>query len=86
MLSAASACVSCNSTNHLCYAPQTVREQSDDETHTLQVPERSEGKTKGFYLLFTVLKRVMYSCCVNTTVCVATVLTVHGIETAFRIR
>ena len=25
---------------------ETVEEQSDDEAHTLQVPEQSEGKTK----------------------------------------
>jgi len=25
---------------------EVVEEQSDDEAHTLQVPERSEGKTK----------------------------------------
>ena len=25
---------------------EVAEEQSDDETHTLQVPERSEGKTK----------------------------------------
>ena len=25
---------------------ETAEEQSDDEAHTLQVPERSEGKTK----------------------------------------
>ena len=35
---------------------EAAEEQSDDEAHTLQVPERSEGKTKGLYLLFTVLK------------------------------
>ena len=39
---------------------EAAEEQSDDEAHTLQVPERSEGKTKGLYLLFTVLKRVIY--------------------------
>ena len=39
---------------------EAAEEQSDDEAHTLQVPERSEGKTKGLYLLFTVL-RLCYS-------------------------
>ena len=37
-------------------------ERSADEARTLQVPERSEGKTegvKGVYLLFTVLKRFL---------------------------
>ncbi len=47
----------------LCAAKcETEAEQSDDEVHTLQVPERSEGKTKrvkGVYLLFTVLKRFL---------------------------
>ena len=38
---------------------EAAEEQSDDEAHTLQVPERSEGKTKVIrqqYLPFTVLK------------------------------
>ena len=38
---------------------ETAEEQSDDETHTLQVSEQSEGKTKVMkkqYLSFTVLK------------------------------
>ena len=38
---------------------KTAEEQSDDEAHTLQVPERSEGKTKEIKqqrLPFTVLK------------------------------
>ena len=38
--------------------------QSDDEAHTLQVPEQSEGKTKVIrqrYLPFTVLKRVVFA-------------------------
>ena len=41
---------------------EVAEAQSDDEAHTLQVPERSEGKTKrvkGVYLLFTVLKRFL---------------------------
>ena len=36
---------------------EAAEEQSDDEAHTLQVPERSEGKTKEIkqqYLPFTV--------------------------------
>ena len=38
---------------------EAAEESCDDEAHAFQVPERSEGKTKGFkgvYLLFTVLK------------------------------
>ena len=41
---------------------EAAEKQGDDEAHTLQVPERSEGKTKrvkGVYLLFTVLKRFL---------------------------
>ena len=39
---------------------ETAEEQSDDEVHTSQVPEQSEGKTKVMkqqYLPFTVLKQ-----------------------------
>ena len=39
---------------------ETAEEQSDDEVHTLQVPERSEGKTKVIEqqsLPFAVLKQ-----------------------------
>ena len=38
---------------------EAAEERSDDEAHTLQVPERSEGKTKVIrqqHLPFTVLK------------------------------
>ena len=40
---------------------ETAEEQSDDEVHTSQVPEQSEGKTKVIkqqHLPFTVLKRI----------------------------
>ena len=40
---------------------EAAEEQSDDEAHTLQVPERSEGKTKVRWkwdLPFTVLKLI----------------------------
>ena len=62
---------------------ETAEEQSDDEVHTSQVPERSEGKTKvmrKWYLLFTVLKR--FTVDITTALnFVVTVLTVYGIET-----
>ena len=33
---------------------EVAEEQSDDETHTLQVPERSEGKTREIRKALTV--------------------------------
>ena len=62
---------------------ETAEEQSDDEVRTSQVPERSEGKTKVVgqqHLPFTVLKRTSNSTAMTIEL-VATVLTVHGIET-----
>ena len=64
---------------------ETAEEQSDDEVHTSQVPERSEGKTKMMkqqHLPFTVLKRFAFDAYhIMEFVIVATVPTVYGIET-----
>ena len=61
---------------------EVAEEQSDDEAHTLQVPERSEGKTKVIRIVFTV-----YGIETGTLhdyglyFQVATAPTVYGIET-----
>ena len=63
---------------------EAAEEQSDDEAHTLQVPERSEGKTKVIWkwsLPFTVLKLKQLNLYNLITILVATALTVYGIET-----
>ena len=64
---------------------ETAEEQSDDEVRTSQVPEQREGKTKMMkqqYLPFTVLKlRNIYRSADTVFENVATVSTVHGIET-----
>ena len=65
---------------------EAAEEQSDDEAHTLQVPERSEGKTKVIrqqYLPFTVLKPVVTKGKETVVINVATMFTVYGIETLF---
>ena len=51
---------------------ETAEEQSDDEAHTLQVPERREGKTrvlKQQYLPFTVLKLATFTRKVHIIYC-----------------
>ncbi len=51
---------------------ETAEEHSDDEAHTLQVPERREGKTrvlKQQYLPFTVLKLVTFTRKVHIIYC-----------------
>ena len=61
---------------------EAAEEQSDDEAHTLQVPERSEGKTKELYLPFTVLKPRKFTLTSDAKLyAVATAPTVYGIET-----
>ena len=63
---------------------EAAEEQSDDEAHTLQVPERSEGKTKVIWkwsLPFTVLKHFYFKIFLVINLIVATALTVYGIET-----
>ena len=63
---------------------EAAEEQSDDEAHTLQVPERSEGKTKEIrkeltvYGIETINHLQKQNCLLKN---VATVLTVYGIET-----
>ena len=63
---------------------EAAEERSDDEAHTLQVPERREGKTKVIrqqYLPFTVLKQPRHSFeSVKVAYIVATVPTACGMR------
>ena len=64
---------------------ETAEEQSDDEVHTSQVPERREGKTKAINKCTTVYsietRRSRHG--ILDVRRVATALTVYGIETQY---
>ena len=65
---------------------EVAEEQSDDEAHTLQVPEQSEGKTKEIKqqpIPFTVLKHGHLRTLLDKFL-VATALTVYGMRRRVR--
>ena len=62
---------------------EVAEERSDDEAHTLQVPEQSEGKTKVIkqqHLPLAVLKPDWIKCCARTSFRVATTPIVYGMR------
>ena len=62
---------------------EAVEEQSDDEAHTLQVPERSEGKKKGLkgYTYCLQYWNAFCRSCSMSILLAATAHIVYGIET-----